>query len=166
MGGIARPVGSGTIADFAPLEVVLVPGSFDPFGVPRYRPIDRVLGNFVDDGDLRRPTEFPRLAERRAAAGEAVWMPPSRRKLFKGTAAAVNAKIVDLSVGGALITSQVNDNIKVGAKIRFQINGAEGIVEVRTVRRYNDRIAYYGISFFRISDALRHEVFDLLSAPR
>ncbi len=122
------------------------------------------MGNFVDDGDLRRPSEFPRLAERRAADGDAVWMPPSRRKLFKGTPAAVKANIVDLSVGGALITSPVNQNIKVGAKIRFQIKGAEGIVEVRTVRRYNDRIAYYGISFFRISDALRHEVFELLSA--
>lgn len=120
------------------------------------------MGHYVDEDDLRRPAEFPRLAERQAAAGEAIWMPPSRRKVFKGSPAKVQANIVDLSVGGALITSQVNPNIKIGTKIRFAINGADGIVEVRTIRPANERISYYGLSFFRISDQLRAEIFDML----
>lgn len=89
-------------------------------------------------------------------------MPPSRRKLFKGSPAKVQANIIDLSFGGALLTSQANDNIKVGNKIRFAINGAEGVVEVRTIRPANDRTSYYGVAFFRLTDQLRAEVFDLL----
>ncbi len=121
------------------------------------------MGHFADQEDLRRPSEIPRLAERRRADAEAVWMPPSRRKLFKGSPAAVKANIIDLSVGGALLTSQANPNIRVGAKIRFSINGAEGVVEVRSIRGANDRVAYYGVSFFRMTDQLRAQVFDLLS---
>ncbi len=120
------------------------------------------MGHFVDDNDLRRPAEFPRIAERHAARGEAVWMPPSRRKLFKGSPAKVQANIIDLSIGGALLTSQLNENIKIGNKIRFAINGADGIVEVRTIRPANERTSYYGVSFFRISDQLRAEVFAML----
>lgn len=121
------------------------------------------MGQFVDEGDVRRTGEFPRLAERQPIQGEAVWLPPSRRKLLKGTPRAVQANIVDLSVGGALITSPVNRNISIGSKIRFMINGADGIVEVRSVRPASERVAYYGVSFFRMSDQLRAEVFALLS---
>ncbi len=121
------------------------------------------MGQYVDDDDLRRPAHFPRLAERRPTRGEAVWLPPSRRKLFKGSPAKVQANIIDLSVGGALLTSQANANIKVGNKIRFSINDAEGVVEVRTIRPANERTTYYGVSFFRISEPLRAEIFDLLA---
>ncbi len=120
------------------------------------------MGQFVDEEDLRRPVEFPRIAERRLARGAAIWMPPSRRKLFKGSPAKVQANIIDLSFGGALLTSEANPNIKIGNKIRFAINGAEGVVEVRTIRPANDRTSYYGVSFFRVTDQLRAEVFDIL----
>jgi hypothetical protein len=83
--------------------------------------------------------------------------------MLRGRATAVQANIIDLSVGGALLTSHTNPNIRVGAKVRFSIDGGEGIVEVRSIRVANDRVSYYGVAFFRMSDKLRAEIFRRLA---
>lgn len=125
------------------------------------------MGTFIDEEDQRRPQEFPRLSERYRADVEAVWFPPSRRKLVKGKPVAIKANVLDLSVAGALLTSQINSKIEIGRKIKFQLNGHPGIVEVRNVRPSSSPdISYYGVSFFNVSDDLRAEIFEIVTAVR
>lgn len=112
--------------------------------------------------DVRLPEQYPRLSERKRVQAVASWLPPSRRRLFKGAPVAIQVQLCDLSVGGALITSQANPNIEVGHRIKFRYKGYDGIVEVRSIRPAGKTTSFYGLSFFHLSDELRLEVLELL----
>lgn len=109
------------------------------------------MGQFIDEHDVRRPTEFPRISPRYPIPPlKAIWYPPARRLV--GSPAAVEVRLVDISVAGALIQGPHNKRLSVGSRIPIEFQGTEGIADVRNIRPSEHRdSSYYGISYFNMS---------------
>lgn len=119
------------------------------------------MGQFIDEQDARRPTEFPRISARYPIpALKATWFAPGRR--IGSGSSSVEIRIVDISVAGALIEAPTNKKIKLGTRVKMEISGHDGTAEIRNMRlaeRY--ALSYYGITFLRMSpelEALVHSV--------
>jgi hypothetical protein len=124
------------------------------------------MAGFIDENDVRRPQTFPRLSERYRAPVDAAWYLPSRRKVVKGKPVRVEAQVLDLSVAGALLKSQANERAQIGQRTRFELNGFEGIVEIRNIRPSSASQMYYGVLFFSVSEAMKTELFRIVGDIR
>jgi hypothetical protein len=125
------------------------------------------MGGLVGDEDARRPEIFPRLSERYRVDVDAAWHAPSRRRLVNGKPVRIEAEVLDLSIAGALLKAQANEKIQIGRRLKFELNGLDCIVEVRNVRpSSSERSCYYGVSFFRLTDEMRAELFSIVGRIR
>lgn len=120
------------------------------------------MSKYFDQGDVRLPEVFPRLAERYATPPlPATWFAPSRRKALTGKAGAVPVRIVEVSMSGLMVEAPANKRVTIGAKIRVEFNNADVIVEVCNIRQHDhpdrSKEQIYGVAFFRASDE-----FDML----
>ncbi len=118
-----------------------------------------------DEGDSRLPTVFPRLAERyETPALQASWYPPSRRKALTGRAAAVDIRIIELSLTGMMVEAPANKKVVEGVKLRLAFHGTEAIVQVENVRDHEhperQKEQVVGLSIFRSSEEFEALVND------
>ncbi len=124
------------------------------------------VAQFIDESDLRRPNEMPRMGERYTIPGiKATWYVPRRRLGVKAKPTPQKIKLVDISVAGALVESVPNAAVEVGSRLRFVLDGTEGVAEIRNVRLV-DGLAYYGISYFSMDDDQKSLVHRVVSKVR
>lgn len=121
--------------------------------------------HFLETNDVRRPSEFPRIAERYRAETKAVWYPPSRRKVFAGRPQPIEVHVLDLSVAGALFGAPTNPALELGAKVKMQFDDVWGVSVIRNVRASSSpALTFYGVSFFQMTTELEMKVMDLVAA--
>ncbi len=125
------------------------------------------MGKFIDDEDVRRPQEFPRLSPRYPIPPlKATWFPPSRRKLSRAVGP-VEVRLVDISIAGALLEGPFNDRLVEGSRLRIEFGTADGIAEIRNARPSEHKgMSYYGVSYFRMSDEMRDLVHGVVGKIR
>ncbi len=101
------------------------------------------------------------MGERYTIPGiKATWFVPGRGLKRLSRPQAETIKLIDISVAGALVEAESNTGIEVGSRLQWELNGTEGVAEVRNVRVV-DGVTLYGISYFRMEDeqkALVHRV--------
>lgn len=108
------------------------------------------MAEFIDQADVRRPVEMPRMGERYPIGGlHATWMVP--KALSRTTKTSI--KLVDISIAGALVEAPLSKNIKVGSRIKWELNGLGGVVEIRNIREV-DEMGHFGVSYFSIDHDL------------
>ena len=122
------------------------------------------MGQFVDHSDLRKLTEIPRISHRYRAETEAVWFPPSRRRLVDGRPQPVKVQVVDLSVAGALLAAPTNKALQMGAKVRIQFDGIRGVAVIHNIRASSTPThSYFGVAFFLMSHELEVRIMQLIA---
>ncbi len=120
---------------------------------------------FLEEHDARRPSEFPRIAQRYRAETKAVWYPPSRRKVLAGRPQPIEVQVLDLSVAGALFGAPPNRALELGAKVKMQFDEVWGVSVIRNIRPSSSpAVTLYGVSFFQMSNQLEMKVMDLVAA--
>ena len=124
------------------------------------------MAEFVDESDVRRPSQVPRISQRYTASTNVVWYPPSQRRLVRGRPIAATAQLLDLSVAGALLKGPQNRRLQIGSRVKFEMNGTSGIVEVRNMRPAGEDTYFYGISFFSMSEEFKAEIFEIVARVR
>ncbi len=97
---------------------------------------------------------------------KATWYVPRRRMKVKAKPTAQDVKLVDISVAGALVEAEANEAIEVGARLRWELNGTEGVAEVRNIRKNEDGLWFYGISYFRMDPEQKALVHRVVSKVR
>ncbi len=108
------------------------------------------MAEFIDQADVRRPVEMPRMGERYAIGGlHATWFIP---KAF-GRSTPTPVKLIDISVAGALVEAPLSKHLHVGSRIKWELNNLNGVVEIRNVREV-DGVGQYGVSYFRLDHDL------------
>lgn len=96
---------------------------------------------------------------------KATWYVPRRRMKVKAKPTAQDVKLVDISVAGALVEAERNEAIEVGSRLRWELNGTEGVAEVRNIRE-SGGLYYYGISYFRMDPEQKALVHRVVSKVR
>lgn len=126
------------------------------------------MKEMVRQGDVRRPSEMPRISVRYQVNGiQLDWIAPKGGWLRPDKRKAVEAILLDLSVAGALIRAPENESVRVGMRIPIQLNGEDGIVEVRNIRKEDDAETFlYGVVFHRISEPLREAIYHAVARLR
>lgn len=123
------------------------------------------MPEIIRQGDVRRPTEVPRISERYSIDPiEATWFPPKDSR-FSNKPKRAGVQLIDLSVAGAQIVGPFNRSVAVGMRVPFELGGEKGIVEVRNIRDI-DGLGHYGVTFYKISERLEQAVFAAVGKRR
>jgi hypothetical protein len=121
------------------------------------------MGQFVDEDDVRRPSEFPRVSERHRIKFETIWYPPTR-SLFGTRPKGVEVQVLDPSVAGALLVAPTNPRLVPGVKIKMLFEDVTAVIVVRNVRPSSTpQHSYYGIAFFGMGRELELKVLQLVA---
>ena len=110
---------------------------------------------------------MPRLSVRYRVAGIGIdWIAPQGGRVLPNRKKMVEAKLLDLSVAGALVRAPKSSAIKTGSQIDICLSGEAGIVQVRNMRTGDDGLVLYGVVFHRISPALEAAIYDGIARLR
>ena len=110
---------------------------------------------------------MPRLSVRYRVAGIGIeWIAPQGGRVLPNRKRTVDAKLLDLSVAGALVRAPMSSAIKTGSQIGIRLSGESGTVQVRNIRTGDDELVLYGVVFHRISPALEAAIYDGIARLR
>lgn len=114
----------------------------------------------LDANDKRAPEEFPRLSARYRIDGlELTWSPKSGRLTASSKGKEVPAKVIDLSVAGALLVAPANRHVEPGVRVPVRIGNSTGVAEVRSIRKASiPGMVFYGVAFTQMSKGLAANV--------
>lgn len=125
------------------------------------------MKELVRNGDVRRPTEMPRISMRYRVSGASLEWTPPRKGLLPSRRRAVTAEFIDLSVVGALVKAPTNDAVFIGMRIPIRVGNEDGLVELRNVRPSDvEGFSLYGVVFHQISPDLQRAVYEAIARLR
>lgn len=76
-------------------------------------------------------------------------------------------RLIDISVTGASIEACTSPQLRVGSRVRFVLEGMEGVVLVRQIRPTAlDGITNYGVAFYDLPHELTQRVHELVGRDR
>jgi hypothetical protein len=109
---------------------------------------------------------FDRHMRHRHEIDHVVWEPQLPRRPFRRPPWE-QAKIVEVTAGGARIRAHTNRAIRGGTRVSIAFGADRGLVVVRQIDRAPDRgMAYYGVQFLWLDSALEARFADDLISLR
>jgi len=76
-------------------------------------------------------------------------------------------RLLDVSVTGASIEAYTSERIRVGSRVRFVLDGMEGVVLVRRIRPTAlEGVSNYGVAFYDVPHDLTTRVHELVGRDR
>ena len=76
-------------------------------------------------------------------------------------------RLLDISVTGASIEACTSDQMRVGSRVRFALDGMDGVVVVRRIRPTAlEGISTYGVAFYDLPHELTLRVHELVGRDR